>query len=571
MSAPQDQPIQEPASIDLPDDAPGETRTAMLSSRRDVWARAAAAGAPWRQTLGGWWGVGLSIAALVAIAATVGLLARPQTTLADVAAAVAGQPWVHARAVRDGDRVVEAWFSIPQDVVAFRSDRVREYRDYRRKLFYAYDPAEKVLYQLPEVGKRRPTRFESMATAMTLLAEQERTLEKPLERLEFLGRKREGMQVVSQQVERVTDEGREWIDYRLSVKHAVLAEPMQILIRVDALTRLPRLFRMEAPGIRQAPIDETWFDYPQTGPADVYALGVPKSATLVDRVPQGDLKKILAALQAGRSGMDDYRAIVVRHSLAMDYLWWCDLPHVIYRKGNKLRTDYVSSWKGDLLAVERPGENADLAAWWRKHVEFFRMYPQYVMQGDVLYSVNLKPRNGEDASREEIASVRTHEFSSFEDEAIPIDYASRPEFACRPPLGIGGQHTEPILEMKPTEGPPGCVLLRVRDTSQRNRIAAATEEENRFWLDPERGYIVMRWDSIARNAAGEEELRGSTITEEVARSPGGVWYATRMRRPDQKNGPSGEAVHGDVVHMYVEFGVLLPHALFDPPVPGKLP
>ena len=93
--------------------------------------------------------------------------------------------------------------------------------------------------------------------------------------------------------------------------------------------------------------DETRFDYPQNGPADVHDLGVPKTAKLVDRVPTGDLKRILDVLKTGRERMDDYRAVCVDLSEPDDYAWWAAFPIMMYRKGDKLRADYTTGWIGD--------------------------------------------------------------------------------------------------------------------------------------------------------------------------------------------------------------------------------
>ena len=52
-------------------------------------------------------------------------------------------------------------------------------------------------------------------------------------------------------------------------------------------------------------------DYPEEGPADIYALGVPRSAKIVDRVPKPDLARVIDGVKTSRQRFaDSYYAIV---------------------------------------------------------------------------------------------------------------------------------------------------------------------------------------------------------------------------------------------------------------------
>ena len=75
-----------------------------------------------------------------------------------------------------------------------------------------------------------------------------------------------------------------------------------MLFRVDPNTELLSLVRWECDTKGQHIATECRFDYPEKGPADVYDLGVPKTAKLVDRVPTADLAREYwkPPLRAGR-------------------------------------------------------------------------------------------------------------------------------------------------------------------------------------------------------------------------------------------------------------------------------
>ena len=64
------------------------------------------------------WGLGITLAAGVAATAIVGLLLWPRTSFADVAAAVAKQPWIHVRQVLAGVTVGENWYSPSREIAA---------------------------------------------------------------------------------------------------------------------------------------------------------------------------------------------------------------------------------------------------------------------------------------------------------------------------------------------------------------------------------------------------------------------------------------------------------------------
>ena len=148
----------------------------------------------------------------------------------------------------------------------------------------------------------------------------------------------------------------------------------------------------------------------------------------------------------------------------------------------------------------------------------------------------------------------------------------RPEFACRPPLGIGDEHQEPTLDLHPAEGPPGCVLFRVTHTTNAGRISEkgiGSPDGIHYWLDHLRDYIVTRCDMIVRQGDGESTMIESDTVEETARSPQGVWYATRVRRSFP--GQAGKTKSGDqIYHIYVDFDADLPDSLFQPPKPGRI-
>jgi hypothetical protein len=501
---------------------------------------------------------------------------RPRTSFADVATAALKLPWIHVTTTHSNGESNETWYSPSKGVSAGRDKGWTEYHDHRLKVYYSYHTEEGVLYRVPESSPRRMS--ESMTAILPLLLQEERLVEAPLERMEFLGPLREEMKLVSQALRRVEDGDRQWLEFDLKVHYR--ESPMRMLFRVDPDTKLPQLCRFEGRWEGKRVVSEKRFDYPDTGPKDVYALGVPDSAKLVDRVPSEDIERILKTIRAGRDRMDDYRAMVVV-TYTENQEWWLDWPLIMYRKGDKFRADSI--WRGERNEVEKPADDEDMTAWWRRRVRDFDYIPTYLIQPDAdglgtVRSMNFDydyvTNNEGHITQAKLKAVNEWTSLPPPGENYPPYWSWRPEFACRPPLGVPNQHMEPVLELNPTTGPPDTVLLHVRVSGRRPQATPDPKEDRsiqqpdvtRFWLDPARDYAVKRWDTLSAGEQGEEVVMSSNVIEKMEQSPQGIWYASQVRSTSRR--PSGEE-SVQVVRIYVDFDAELPGALFETPKVGN--
>jgi hypothetical protein len=427
--------------------------------------------------------------------------------------------------------------------------------------------------------------YASMIASLRTLMESNQPVDEPLERLGFLGNERIRRDVVKQRVEKERLDGREWLDFHLTVmgQEDRIASPIQsqVLFRVDPDTRLLRLSRYKYEWEGTPIVSEWHFDYPTKGPDDVYDVGAPKTAKIVDRVPANDLRQILEALRAGRRRMDDYRAVIVRRT---EGIWRpSGYPEVIYRKGDKFRRD-TAIWidPSDLTDpnIKWPKGDNDAGNWWRRCVEErCFLLPMSIDRGSTAYTIDRRSITDPDGSvHYEITGVEKRESASMPGEMYPGLWSWMPEFACRPPLGMPSKAMEPILELDPKEGPAGTILLRVRRVGRKPRRLANPAGElpppapdaYHYWIDPARGYVIVRHDMIGDfGDSGKEEVH-STIIEEMAKSPQGTWYATRIRRR-VTDGDSNKRTDDEIIDdLYVDFNVNLPDSLFEPPPPGRI-
>ena len=130
-------------------------------------------------------------------------------------------------------------------------------------------------------------------------------LDNPFPRQQLVGQKRRQFQ----------EAGCSWIEYQLDVRTDLAARTLTF--RVDAQTRLPASLTMAltAEGLTPGKIERRemtyTFDYPERGPADIFALGVPRTAKVVDRVPTGAVAQVMDGIKASRDKFPEtYLAIV---------------------------------------------------------------------------------------------------------------------------------------------------------------------------------------------------------------------------------------------------------------------
>ena len=134
------------------------------------------------------------------------------------------------------------------------------------------------------------------------------------------------------------------------------------------------------------------------------------------------------------------------------------------------------------------------------------------------------------------------------------NWAYRPEFYAYPTLPIG-QHVVTKVIATPESGPPGTFLVECAFTNEQGLNAARA---SRFWIDPSRSFVAMRWE----HEFGNDKPR-PYIMEELAQSPRGLWYPTVMRWKVGKVHEDGRPPTFDQVrHFYLDFETEMPDSLF---------
>jgi hypothetical protein len=487
----------------------------------------------------------VGFASAVAACVALGLwFSRPSDLWADVVKAVQAKPWIHGtRQGANPGQSSEFWISASRGSASSRSQEQISFVDDRLQIIYRYEPQKRILYRLP-VSTEDLTEGQQILEIFQGLFRGDAELKAGLPGMILKDQKRR---------QREKDE-RKWDEYEL---HFLIPTRPDVDVRmtfvVDAQTHLPHSMTMKSIGGESI---ECTFDYPENGPADVYALGVPKDARLVDRVPTGDMSRILAGIQAGRDRFDDFHAIVIRD----------DSPDSSRGPGKPFPMAFLVWKKGKRWRVEagmppaafvRDGfpPNKDKKEWLREACKKASFTTTNVCDGKLVYGGDI-PGAGGQRDNFKLLGMADSWFS----EATTV----MPGTWCYPPtFNAPNDRTEEIVNAKPSEGPPNTILVTSRLLDLRSHDPAITCQFQRFWLDPMRGYAVVRHDTLLVDPAVKPptDQDGQVLMDQWEQTPNGVWYATRVGRGSLLNGLKTGATW---YHFFLYFQSDMPDDLFKP-------
>jgi hypothetical protein len=493
------------------------------------------------------WFAGAGAAAVLLIAL---LFALQPSGIAwsQVAQAVRAMPWIHMKAVGGEGRSQETWISFSRNIVAMRGGEATSYDDFRSGVRYEYDAQQKKLFRLSasDHGANQLKSAEGLFQAIF------RGDAIPGDDFDFVG-------IVEQRQRTVTEQGRRWIVYELELRRGDPNDTdpnrtASVVIRVDPEKKLPDSMTVTCGREKM----QATFDYPDEGPADVYALGVPRDAPVEDRTPPPELSRILKTVQQNRRNFDNYLAIAAGSSRR-------STVHLIRCKGDKFRIDVGI---GDTKHV---ASGAEMAKWWWEHGKETlpegvvlgdgrRIYQHDYVERDPWWKPSMQSvRQGD--GRGAAAGMREAQYF-VELLAYPVNLdlntLSLPQYAAH-------------LDPKGENGPPGSVRVVLQLAKRSGESDRRTYHKEEFWLHPKYGYaVVKRVTSDCPEVDEDPRRKEQRIVyeyEDFRQTPRGVWYPTVSRwknaiRSQNKNKPDGVELRDQVTCFYLDFTAELPDELF---------
>lgn len=293
------------------------------------------------------------------------------------------------------------------------------------------------------------------------------------------------LQVTNREQRSVTEGGQSWDELRVTIQ-PFGGMPMLWIVKIDPTSHLPQTLRAEVDG---KPFPGTIrFDYPAEGPSTLAALGVPEDAEVEDRIPKDSLKIILAEMRTQRRKFGAY------YLRMADERGQCRFE--IWKDGLK--------WRQDL---NQP-EVCDGREWWTKTMGYWER-------------------------RQKIsAETRLDDFCRLNPQWNYLENLAYPSLASTPTFDLS-------VQTNPADGPEGCVLVErtARGPIEQPlaNMGRLTYRKERYWLDPTRGYVLVK-RVLTDVAATDEEARAAyrskhleTTHSDFQRSPEGAWYPTVIK------------------------------------------
>ena len=409
-----------------------------------------------------------------AIFAAVLLMPRGGDVWASLAHVLQEETWIHCvSSGPDGFRQ-ETWFSPRFEILAMKYENgagqwVAEFHDLASEIKTEYIPEKNTIYRL---------------------LESEVLPNMPVPDLEFFHHLRRGAdfkvspypdsEIVAQSQREFVDQGKTWKVHELTIRGTTTRKfQVKMVIRVDPATRLPRLWDLESENetLRQV------LDYPTTGPIDILALGVPATAKRVDRVPFDDVTQILDRLRIGRSRFDDYCA----------YVWFDKTVNRVWRKGHRWRVELGIQESTTPASEVEPAQVPDEAGldWWTEHEPHFLFRPEAICDGQTIlfYHYKLKPLQRDQTDSWERESVSAQYMFGTPDDPPMSSPHLMPEQVGHTRIGTPDPNWDFFVDLKPDDGPPNTVRLRVRDALVDD---PKQPDVYRLWIDPRKNDLVLR-------------------------------------------------------------------------------
>jgi len=471
------------------------------------------------------WFLAWSASGAAAIAATL-LLALflfsdgTSVSFAEMLAAVGSRPWVHATTTyADGQRSTtsESWVSPAHRFAAIRFGDRRQFEDIETGILLQYDAKDGTIYRTESLrlrgGRLTEARLPGLLDRLVADEDDSRDL--------FYGER-----VVKAERHEEEQNGKRWLDYLIHLER--IDNPSlnrTVRIRIDRATQLPELWEVRK---ADGAVAITRFDYPDSGPRNIYELGVPKTAKLIDRVPKGDLARIIASQRAGRKRFDAYDAIVVQYTdgatTSYDDLTNLSVKRV-RRKEGRYRVDQLLVAKPGLVI---PAPGTDMRTWWKENRDRYWSVPQLICDGDTTRFYKMlddrivpekKPNLSVVAYKQVPIRVPTDD--------APVEWPQlMPDQCIHPHLWTSDKTRDFTVDAEAKDGPQGTVRVIVTTKS-----GPRSGELFRYWFDPDRDYILRKEiDAVFDHRTNELAYLDTKQYEEFAQSPGGKWYPRMVRR-----------------------------------------
>jgi hypothetical protein len=471
--------------------------------------------------------------------------AVPPLAWSQVMEAIQHQGWIHGISTNPEGKSGQMWLSPTANMWAYSIGENRYFYDGTNRSKYEYVKSQHVIRILP-LGEEDQTRVLSLSS-----------LDNSKPNFTYL---LGTAKVTHQRRIEVSENGTSWIEFELELMGARFN---RAAMRVNPVTKLP--VRLLFTSSKNHEDSITWtFDYPNSGPEDIYDMGVERGLQIEDLRLTDEAQRVVDAIAASRSQIGDFRLIVSTEGDKTGYVVW--------RKGNRWRVDRSSLWKvpNERWPSEHLSDDMDAKKWFDEQLQLVEPVPLYVCDGTNVW-VNSSPTLNSQPTWSRPTHVGPADLMSGEGFGI-LSGAGFVKFASLlyPNLSRKSRSEEFVYEPNPSNY-PGLVLIK-RSDSLATEVPTVGHEW--YYIDPSKGHLVAK--TILFNLPSDElaapelaDRKTSIEIDDIQQSPSGAWYSRIIKERRAVSTGDGRSISGyqqEIRHYDLIFDSDLDDRLFATPV-----
>jgi len=436
-------------------------------------------------------------------------------------------PWVHVSKETELYDAIERWACFDPSINIYKySDGTITYSDYSKGEGYYYKPEDKTItispitekYNVP--GPKSP--FEIVAEFFQMTDELGAEIWHKYSRIN-------GQQVEIIESKYVTSLGQCHTRMIRDVQQNLLRSSQTTILMADTSKQI---------------ITTATYEYPETGPRDIYEAGAPRDAEVIDLRLPDDAKSLLDEVRRRYDrGYGDCIAMVLQSWINEDdtHEPW---NIIMFRQhGNMYRMDqYTAGNFKHLINLyeDIKGDWPDLTIERIQQLERNEASGRQVIY-DGTYTTNRfrNSRNNYTSNRHKgmIPLDFGDSINSLSWFEPPIYGSSKPVFKVEYELLESDDEHEGLIGLRITKLPTALSRMMAqssRDDFTRNDPVWTSSNFSLYWLDPSRDYLVIE------NIVQESNSKTINLTLETKQTPSGQWYPSNIRYESTYTLPDGQ-------------------------------
>jgi len=334
------------------------------------------------------------------------------------------------------------------------------------------------------------------------------------------------------------------------------------------------------------------FDYPDSGPMDIYQLGAPKTAKIIDKRPSIDVQTIIENYQAARENdISRYTALVLYTASLDDGFEVVQEGTIYYADGNKYRNEHLSLLLAILDSQEKDRQKLipqmedsleSMLEWWTNR-DLLRRRIAEMYDGEYKHHVtdHLKNTGSRGGNKNTKSRVRNSKPPNLQDM-----YTAGAAFLQDGSNDLATvKQTITLIENEYSKENDLFCLQRLEEDGRFPFMHQGRRFKRLCYIDPNRNYICVRieeyfiqdklWKKLFKDAdrfliKNQDASLGYTKLEvrestELDQSKDGKWYSKRIElRTTTQLGNDELQKRNSAFMIYLDADSEIPEDIFDP-------